>query len=53
MAETLQIGIVTGAAIAALLALALPALRRRSTPGGNPGAPCAHCAASQARRPRK
>ncbi len=50
MAETLQVGIVTGAAIAALLALALPALRRRSKPGGNPGAACANCAASQARR---
>jgi hypothetical protein len=50
MAETLQVGIVTGAAIAALVALALPALRRRSKGRTSSGATCANCVSSQARR---
>jgi hypothetical protein len=50
MAETLQVGIVTGAAIAALVALALPALRRRSKGGTSAGPACANCPTSQVRR---
>jgi hypothetical protein len=50
MTEALQIGIVTGAAGLALVALVVPLFRKRSHGKPPAGAPCAKCGHAQPRR---